>query len=93
MIDENLPNVNKAIDILFRDWGLKTVIPILPDEYDWERVERFMTILTESDLEALATGELRVTNQIVSQYPEEGEYAMNAMAEVFEQHIGSIIAH
>lgn len=93
MIDEKLPNVNKAVDLLFRDWGLNPVEPILPNEYDWERVERFLNTLTEVDLEALASGELSASNRIVSRYPEEGEYAMNAMAEVFEQHIGSIIAH
>lgn len=93
MIDERLPHVKKAIDFLFRDWRVKSVDLVLPDEYDWERVERVLTTLTEVELEALATGELSASNRIVSQYPEESEYAMNAIAEVFEEHIGTIIAH
>ena len=93
MIDEILPTVKKVANILLRDWESEPVDLILPIEYNWDRIEHFLATLTEVDLEGLATGELSASNRIVSMYLEEGEYTMNAMAEVFEQYIGTRTSH
>lgn len=94
MIDEGLPNVKKAVNILFKDWG--GVVPlglVLPIQYDWNHVESFLATLSDEEVEAIAVGNSEVTNKIYDRHPVEAEYAMGAMAEVFEQHIGNITSH
>lgn len=94
MIDAGLPNVRKAVNILFRDWG--GVVPlglVLPVQYDWYHIESFLALLSEEELEGLAVGKLEVINKILDRYPVECDYAWNAIAEVFEQYIGERTSH
>lgn len=90
---KDLPAVKKAVNVLLRDWGSEPVDMIHPIEYNWERIERFLAILPENELVSLAIGALEGTNRILGSHPVEGEYAMSAMAEVFEQYIGTRTSH
>ena len=76
-----------------RDWESEPVDLILPIEFNWERIERFLAILPENDLVSLAIGALEGSNRILDSHPVEGDYAMRAMAEVFEQYIGTRTSH
>lgn len=93
VIDERLPTVRKAVSILLRDCESESVDLILPIGYNWERIERFLAILPENDLVSLAIGALEGSNRILDSHPVEGDYAMCAMAEVFEQYIGTKSSH
>jgi hypothetical protein len=93
IIDERLPTVKKAVSILLRDWESESVDLTLPIGYNWERIERFLAILPENDLVSLAIGAPEGSNRILDSHPVEGDYAMCAMAEVFEQYIGTRTSH
>jgi hypothetical protein len=81
-----LPTVLQVIRLMIDDQGgLERMSEkfTLPEQIDWERVERILAQLTEEDLETISVGDQEDMMVIVQRLGTEGDYVHEALDELY----------